>query len=129
MRFAIRAGFAIGILLPVLETYRRGFGEWRVDFTTMFEDYLAGALLLMGAWTASRRRPAGEIVLLIAWAWVTGMMTNSLISQIEDTLRGVDLEPRNTLVLIAKAILFAVSAAALGGVFRTVTQRMLPNQR
>src|SRR5262245_4995248 len=65
MRFAIRAGFAIGILLPVLETYRRGFGEWRVDFTTMFEDYLAGALLLVGAWAAARRRQAGKIVLLV----------------------------------------------------------------
>jgi hypothetical protein len=129
MRFAIRAGFAIGILLPILETYRRGFGEWRIDFTTMFEDYLAGALLLVGAWAALRRRPAGELVLLIAWAWVTGMMTNSLISQIEDTLRGAELEPRNTDVLIAKAVLFAVSAAALGAAFRTVAQRMLPNQR
>jgi hypothetical protein len=126
MRFAIRAGFAMGILLPVLETYRRGFGEWRVDFTTMFEDYLGGALLLAGAWAASRRRPAGDVGLLVAWACVTGMMTISCISQIEDTLRGVDLEPRNVDVLIVKGVLLAVSAAALAGVFREVVRRARP---
>ena len=83
MRFEEKAAFAMGLLLPILETYRRVFGEWRVDFTTMFEDYLAGALLLAGAWAASRRRSFGGPLLLVAWAWVTGMMTISCVDQIE----------------------------------------------
>jgi hypothetical protein len=53
MRFEVIAAFVIGVLLPVLETCRRGIGYWRVDFTTMFEDYVAGALLLIGAWVSS----------------------------------------------------------------------------
>ena len=44
MRFEAIAAATIGILLPVLETYRRGVGYWGVEFTTMFEDYVAGAL-------------------------------------------------------------------------------------
>jgi hypothetical protein len=40
----------MGIVLPLLETCRRGMSEWTVDFTTMFTDYLAGALLLVGRW-------------------------------------------------------------------------------
>ena len=52
MRFEVIAAFAIGILLPALETCRRGMGEWAVDFKTMFTDFLAGALLLIGGWAA-----------------------------------------------------------------------------
>ena len=49
MRFQVRSAIAIGLLLPVLETVRRGMGHWAIEFTTMFEDYLAGALLLVAA--------------------------------------------------------------------------------
>lgn len=59
MRFEVIAAFIIGILLPLLETGRRGIGHWTINFTTMFEDYLAGALLLIGAWAAYRERPLG----------------------------------------------------------------------
>jgi hypothetical protein len=127
MRFGAKAAVAMGILLPTLETYRRGLGEWRADFTTMFEDYLAGALLLVGAWVASRR-PLGVLVLLVAWAWVTGMMTTSCVDQIEATIRGVDLEPRNMDVLIAKLFLFALSVAGLTATFRDAAQGMAPHE-
>ena len=46
MRFEVIAAFVIGALLPVLETVRRGIGHWAINFTTMFEDYVGGALLL-----------------------------------------------------------------------------------
>jgi hypothetical protein len=31
VRFEAKAAWAIGMLLPVLETYRRGLSHWRVD--------------------------------------------------------------------------------------------------
>jgi len=129
MRFEEKSAVAMGLLLPVLETYRRGLGEWRIDFTTMFEDYLAGALLLVGAWAASRQHTRGSRLLLVAWAWVTGMMTTSLIDQVEVTLRGVDLETRNTDVLIAKALLLAVSTVSLIKTFRSAARPVTPNER
>ena len=52
MRFETISAFAIGILLPLLETGRRGIGHWSINFTTMFEDYVAGALLLIGGWAS-----------------------------------------------------------------------------
>lgn len=112
-RFESVAALVIGVLLPALETYRRGLGYWGLEFTTMFEDYLAGALLLAAAWASLRRHAAGFALLLLAWAWVTGMMTVSFVDQVEVTLRGVDLEPMNTDVLIVKGLLLATSAAAL----------------
>ena len=128
MAFEARAAVVIGILLPVLETYRRGIGYWRVEFTTMFEDYLAGVLLLTAVWAAYRQWASRNALLLLAWAWVTGMMTISLVDQIEVTVRGVDLEPRNTDVLIAKCLLFAVSAAALVRSFSRVRSQSPPSR-
>jgi hypothetical protein len=119
MRFEVKAAVAIGVLLPTLETYRRGMGHWRVEFTTMFEDYLAGALLLVAAWGALRSRVWARDGLLIAWVWVTGMMTTSLVSQIEDTVREGSPEPDNALVIVIKTLLFAVSASALVATLRS----------
>lgn len=51
----------------------------------MFEDYLAGALLLVGAWATYRSRSWGSIFLLLAGAWLTGLMSSSFWGQLEET--------------------------------------------
>ena len=122
MRFEVKAALVIGLLLPVLETYRRGLAHWRVEFTTMFEDYLAGALLLLGAWAALRNRALARDMLIVAWAWVTGMMTISLVDQIEVTLREGSPEPDNAVVIGVKAALFATSAWGLISTLRPRTR-------
>jgi hypothetical protein len=118
MRFEAKAAWAIGILLPVLETYRRGFGHWRVEFTTMFEDYLAALLLLAAGWAAYRRHRAETALLLTAWAWFTSLMTISFVDQVEVTVRAIDIEPQNTDVLVVKFLLLAISLTALLRSFR-----------
>lgn len=55
--------------------------EWSLDFTTMFTDYLAGTLLLIGY----RAKDWGPLFLVIAWAWTTGMMVGSFSDQLEGT--------------------------------------------
>jgi len=109
MRFEVIAAFVIGLLLPVLETCRRGFAMWSIDFTTMFTDYLAGALLLVGAWAAYRGNRWGGLFLIAAWAWVTGMMSDSLLYQVEESLRNTATEPHNLLVVIVKFLLWGTS--------------------
>lgn len=118
MRFEVTAAWTLGILLPILETYRRGLGHWRVEFTTMFEDYLAALLLLAAAWAASGRHRSEKALLITAWAWLASLMTISFVDQVEVTLRGVDVEPQNTDVLVVKFVLLAVSVAALLRSFR-----------
>lgn len=120
MRFEVAAAFAVGVLLPVLETARRGFGYWTIDATTMLEDYLAGAFLLLAGLAARQRADFAGPLLLTAWAGVTSMMTVSLISQIEDTVRAVDLEPHNEVVLLFKLLLWSTCLAALMRSFREV---------
>lgn len=113
MRFEIIAAFAIGLLLPVLETARRGIAHWTVDFTTMFEDYLGGAVLLIGAWGAYRARPWGATFLVLAWASISGLMTSSFVSQLEDTIRQTATEPNNMVVVIVKFVLWSVAVTSL----------------
>jgi hypothetical protein len=113
MRFEVIAAFIIGIMLPVLETGRRGIGFWAVDFTTMFEDYVAGALLLVGAWAAYRARSWGSLFLLLAWAYVTGLMSSSFWGQFEETIRQTASEPNNFLVVIVKFGLWGTCVASL----------------
>ena len=118
MRFEVVAAFTIGILLPVLETCRRGVGYWGVEFTTMFEDYVAGALLLIGGWASHRARPWGATFLVLAWGYVTGLMSSSFWSQLEETLRHTASEPDNLLVVVVKSLLWGISVISLALSFK-----------
>ena len=118
MRFEVIAAFAIGTLLPVLETCRRGISHWSVDFTTMFEDYVAGALLLVGGWASYRARAWSGPFLVLAWAYVAGLMGSSFWSQLEETFRQTASEPNNLLVVIVKFLLWGTCVVALIQSFR-----------
>jgi|SRR6185436_4220541 len=122
MRFEVLAAFEIGLLLPILETARRGLSHWAINSTTMLEDYLGGAVLLLAGWCAIRRAPFARRLLLAAWAGVSGMMTLSLVGQIEVTLRAVELEPNNGAVLVIKLALWATCVTALVRSFRAVKE-------
>ena len=129
MRFEARTALIVGILLPVLETYRRGIAHWGVEFTTMLEDYVAGGLLLAGGIAAYRGAQAGPALLLTAWAWMSAMITVSFVDQVEVTMRGVDLEPGNPDVLAVKFLLWSVSLIALVRSFRTVRSQRTRERR
>ncbi len=122
MRFEVIAAFAIGVLLPVLETYRRGISYWGVEFTTMFEDHVAGALLLVGGWASYGTRPWGETFLVLAWAYVAGLMGSSFWSQLEETLRQTASEPNNLLVVIVKFLLWGTCVVSLILSFQRATR-------
>ena len=122
VRFEIVAAFTIGILLPVLETCRRGVGYWGVEFTTMFEDYVAGALLLLGGWASHLARPWGATFLVLAWGYVTGLMSSSFWSQLEETLRQTASEPDNLLVVVVKFLLWGISVMSLALSFRRASR-------
>lgn len=102
----------LGVLLPGLETARRGLDHWTVNFTTMFEDYVAGLALLaaaFGTWRGLHWAPAWSAV---TWSGISFMMLISTVSQIEKQLRG-DLETHSDAVLIVKILLLLASVFAL----------------
>ena len=91
----------------------------------MFEDYLAGALLLVGGWAAYRSRSWGPVFLVLAWAYFSGLMTSSFVSQLEETLRQTVDEPHNLIVVVVKFLLWSVCVVSLVLSFRSATQRRL----
>ncbi len=113
MRFEVVSAFVVGASLPILETARRGLGHWAVNFTTMFEDFVAGGLLLVGAFASTRSKSYALPLLLAGWAYVTGMMGGSFWDQVESTIRGVDLEPNNSAVVAFKLILWGICVISL----------------
>ncbi|MCA1623517.1 MAG: hypothetical protein LC768_18435 [Acidobacteria bacterium] len=121
MRLEVIAAFIIGILLPVLETCRRGISYWGIELTTMFEDYVAGALLLIGGWASYRERHWGKLFLVLAWAYVAGLMSSSFWSQLEETLRHTASEPDNLLVVIVKFLLWSTCIVSLVLSFKRAT--------
>ena len=124
MRFDVVAAILLGILLPTLETVRRGIGYWSVSFTTMFEDYLAGVALVVCALGALRGARWAPLALLIVWSGVASMMLLSTVSQVEEHFWGNDPEPRSGVVLCAKLLLLIVSVVALSqSVRRQTAQR------
>jgi hypothetical protein len=129
MRFEVIAAFIVGALLPVLETCRRGLNHWTVEFTTMFEDYVAGALLLIGAWASYRARSWGALFLLLAWAYFTGLMSSSFWYQLEDTIKHTSSEPNNLLVVFVKFLLWATCVTALYCSFRSAARGYRPGTR
>jgi len=88
----------------------------------MFEDYVAGALLLIGGWASYRKRSWGATFLVLAWAYVAGLMSSSFWSQLEETLRQTASEPHNLLVVIVKFLLWGICIVALVLSFRRATQ-------
>lgn len=122
MRFEVIAAFVMGILLPVLETARRGIGYWAIDFTTMFEDYLAGTLLLVGAWATYCMRAWGSTFLVLAWAWLAGLLGSSFWGQLEETLRHTASEPNNLLVVGVKFLMWITCVVSLVLSFRRAIQ-------
>ena len=121
MRLEIIAAFVIGALLPVLETARRGISHWTINFTTMFEDYAGGALLLIGGWAAYSAKRWGAVFLVLAWASVFGLMSSSFSAQIEQTLRQTASEPNNLVVVVVKFLLWIVCVVSLVLSFRRAT--------
>ncbi len=118
MRFEVISAFAIGLLLPVLETIRRGIAYWSVNVTTMAEDYFAGGLLLLAGVLSLQAKPSAPLLLLSAWTFVTGMMTSSFFYQVEATLRGIDLEPMHSAVLVFKFLLWSTCVISVVCSFR-----------
>jgi len=113
MQFNVWTAILLGTLLPTLETLRRGAGYWFVNFTTMFEDYLAGIALLIAAGGTLRRARWAPITMVVVWSGIMFMMLISTVSQIERHFWSADPEPRSGLVLIIKVALFLISLPAL----------------
>ena len=82
------ASYLMGALLILVETLRRGFAYWGVHATTIIEDYISGAFLIIAAVLWIKKSPRARMVMAAAWAYMIGMMTPTFFSHFEAYLRG-----------------------------------------
>ena len=111
VRFELVAAYCVGLLLPIAEVARR-----RTDFSNIpayVDDFLIGGFLLVAAWATTRGRPAGNVLLAVAWAAFCGGMYYSFFGQLfqagDTDISGLS---RYSVVFV-KGILFAVGIIAV----------------
>ena len=111
MRFEVAAAYCMGIALPVLEVCRRGS-----DFSSIAayaDDFIAGALLLYAARSATKRQARAAVRLVIAWAILCGGFYYSFFGQLEATgAQDISGLP-NPVVVGIKGALYAIAITAL----------------
>jgi hypothetical protein len=111
MRFEVLAAYLVGGFLPLAEAIRR-----RTDFSDIpayVDDFLMGGLLLFAAWSVSRGRTSGTVLLLVAWAAFCGGMYYAFFGQLAAAGQNDVSGLPNNVVLTVKGVLFAIGIAAL----------------
>jgi hypothetical protein len=111
MRIEHLGAYALGALLPIVEVARR-----RTDFSNLpayVDDFLMGALLLIAARSVSKGRPAGPVLLPVAWAVFCGAMYYSFFGQLSSTAPRDISGLANGLVVGVKGIMIAFGILAL----------------
>lgn len=111
MRVEVRAAYIMGILLPVLETIRRG-----TDFSnipTYIDDFLIGAFLLYAASSVSRGKANGSVMLVAAWAVLCGGLYASFFHQLQNPAPQDVSGHSNLLVVLIKGMLYLVAIGSL----------------
>ena len=112
MKFVKFFTYLLGFGLPILETYRRGFSHWTVHTMTMAGDYIMGILLLIAAFSIVLKKSYGYILLLVAWAYVLGVMNAAFWGHLEGSIRGVTLcdnPPEETRAIVVKGIMWFIA--------------------
>jgi hypothetical protein len=109
-RFEVAAAYVLGVLLPILEVFRR-----RTNFEHLaayVDDFIAGGLLLFAAVSVSRRRAYGPYVLVGAWGVLCGGFYGSFFAQL-DAAAPLDISGLpNTVVVVVKGLIFATAIVA-----------------
>ena len=116
MRTVVLFAYVLGIALPVLETIRRGFAHWRVNSTTMADDYIMGGVLLLAAVSWSLGSRHARLLLVIAWAYVLGVMNAAFWGHLEGHLRGVvicDNNPAEVGAIVGKGVVWLIALICL----------------
>ncbi len=110
--------YLMGALLIIGETLRRGFAYWGVYATTIIEDYIAGAFLIIAAVLWIKKSPRSRMFMAAAWAYTIGMMTPTFFGHFEAYLRGatriLDQTYDDVGAIVIKGIIWVIAVLSLG---------------
>jgi hypothetical protein len=107
MKFSRVLAIVFGLLAPAAETVRR-WNTWRADPPSLLDDYVMGAMLLWGAWSAGRGMPRARAILAAAWGFPCGLGYYSFFEQLRRSVAG-DPDPSG----LPPVVMIAIKAAGL----------------
>ena len=119
LTFSRRLAVVAGLVLPVVETFRRWnqLGDLRV-WPFWVDDWAIGLFLLYGAWRVGKDSARGRPFLAAAWGFALGMVYASFFFQL--TTDGPDPSGLSSVVVVGiKGVMFALTVIALIGALRS----------
>lgn len=111
MRFEVGAAYAMGIGLPLLETMRRR--THFENFHSYIDDYIVGALLLYAAYSVTRGRRSGPVLLAVAWGVLSGGLYGSFFWQLASDATHDVGGFENLTVVVIKGLLYMIALTCL----------------
>lgn len=127
MKVLTYLAYALSFVFVFGETNRRGLEYFNINATTMLEDYLCGALLLLAAVLCTIGHKLSEKMMVAAWGYATGGMFVPFFAHLEASLRGVtfrsDHPHTETEVVILKGIIWLICLSCLIISLRSTTSK------
>jgi hypothetical protein len=120
--------YVMAFVFLVGETARRGIGYFSINATTMIEDYLCGALMVLAAWVWFKGYDLALETMAIAWAYATGGMFVPFAAHLEAWLRAETFRPDHPHTDIGSVVLKGVIWAVCLGCL-IVTAKALLSRR
>ena len=116
-KLIFHSSYIMGAILIIVETVRRGFSYWGVYATTIIEDYIAGAFLIVAAILWIKNSHRSRMVMTAAWAYMIGMMTPTFFGHFEAYLRGATIladQPYHAVgAIVIKGLLWLIAVIGL----------------
>lgn len=117
MKIVYHLSYVIGLVFIIGETLKRGIGYFAINATTMFEDYLGGAVLLLAAWVWFKGYKVAPKLMAAAWGYSAGGLFVPFFAHLEAWLRGATFRPDHDIQdvrsIVIKGVLWAISLVCL----------------
>ena len=117
MKIVYYMTYIMAFVFLIGETSRRGFGYFSINATTMVEDYLCGALLLLAALFWIKKHRKAPKLMAVAWAYATGGMFVPFFAHLEAWSRGTtfrfDHPHEDIESVVLKGVIWAICLACL----------------
>jgi hypothetical protein len=109
--------YVMAFVFLVGETARRGIGYFSINATTMIEDYLCGAFLLLAAFVWFKKAAIASPLMAAAWGYATGGMFVPFAAHLEAWLRDETFRPdhphADTASIIIKGTIWVICLGCL----------------
>ena len=117
MKVVFHLSYVIGLVFIIGETLKRGIGYFAINATTMFEDYVGGAVLILAAVVWAKGYKVAPKMMAAAWGYTAGGLMVPFFAHLEAWLRGTEFRPDHDIQdvksIVIKGVLWAISLACL----------------